>query len=64
MWSVRRHVSMPSTALLMWSGWLLRPSPCAPVSGSMFQPNFVAILTSSRIDSNASPTMRSDSNGP
>ena len=57
--SVRRRLSMPSTASLMWSGRLLSPGRRSPVSRSMFQPNFEVITTLSRNGATPSPRMRS-----
>jgi hypothetical protein len=41
--SIFRHLNIPSTARRIWSGLLFRPGCRSPVSGSMFQPNLVAI---------------------
>ena len=56
--------SIPSTARRICSGRLLTPPRWTPVSGSMSQPNLLAITTSPRKGASASPTTSSLVNGP
>jgi hypothetical protein len=62
MTSVRSRRSEPSTAARMFSGRLL--TPLWWPSSSKAKPNLVAMTTSSRTGSRASPTISSFSNGP